>query len=266
MSVSLLLEHVHGDPCPVVHAAVMSNRQRPGVRPCLRRWRGPPRRSARSPVRAPPTALRDGPVPPRRRPAKVRTARPVHAARAARPVLVACALRTGADGSPATVGVPALHARGDSGKALVDGVVPREEADAGEGAGRRVRPVPGFRAPGSPGTGFTAEDDLPYDVPAPLERRAPPPAGTRWTGPAGGGAPVHPVMTAVPARSPARPRIDAAPGHPDHWSWADPPTPHCRSRRTGRRGVAGEKLAGIQRHLLPIPLALMPLVPMWTIL
>lgn len=33
MSVPLLLEHVHGDPCPAVHGPVMSNRQRPGVRP-----------------------------------------------------------------------------------------------------------------------------------------------------------------------------------------------------------------------------------------
>src|SRR3954468_18690815 len=45
MSVPLLLEHVHGDPCPIVHAAVMSNRQRPGVRPRLR-WR--PRRCRQS--------------------------------------------------------------------------------------------------------------------------------------------------------------------------------------------------------------------------
>ncbi len=36
MSVPLLLEHVHGDPCPVGHAAVISNRQRPGVRPSCR--------------------------------------------------------------------------------------------------------------------------------------------------------------------------------------------------------------------------------------
>jgi hypothetical protein len=66
MSVPLLLEHVHGDPCPIVHAAVMSNRQRPGVRPRLR-WRPQRcRQSGRTPGHAPRRSVR-----PARHPARV---------------------------------------------------------------------------------------------------------------------------------------------------------------------------------------------------
>lgn len=170
MSVPLLLEHVHGDPCPIVHAAVMSNRQRPGVRPRLR-WRPRPcptertnpgprpadRRARRR--RSDGAAPRGGPYGP---PDTRRVRR--------RPPPAACALRTGV-GVPDTTGsARALHA----GRA--------REISWSAGWFRGTRGVGG---PGHPGgdrlrihtfrSGPRGEEPAVRRPARPLKRRAPPP-------------------------------------------------------------------------------------------
>ncbi len=220
MSVPLLLEHVHGDPCPIVHAAVMSNRQRPGVRPRLR-WR--PRRCRQS-GRIPGHTC-GGPCGPTR-----------HAARVPQgPSIRHVPLRTGV-GVPDTGGRRASPShREGAGSHLVGGVVPRDTRSGRTWAsGRGPAPDHTFRS-GPRG----AEPAVRRPV-RPLKRSArPPPA------PGGGSRP----------RAAAGPLSRLAPGHRGHGAWADLPTPRCRPRRTRRRGGAVGKLAGIRRYLPARPLA-----------
>jgi len=123
MSVPLLLEHVHGDPCPVVHAAVMSNRERPGVRPWF--WGTGP--GARRPLHHPSSALR-GTV---RRGRTAVAAGPARSGRAAGPPGRHVPRETRAGAGPP-------RGRRDTGKALVEEVVPVAAGADLRGGGTRT--------------------------------------------------------------------------------------------------------------------------------
>jgi len=239
MSVSLLLEHVHGDPCPVVHAPVMSNRQRPGVRPRLR-WRPRPcPRSGRSPDGGPRTPACDGAIAGGQHPATVRTGLPPCGACAAGPLRVACArpARVRMPDPPGGAGV--LRVREGAGKCLVGGVAPGA-GRSGRPVAARWGPVPDAHGPGRPvrsrACGTTAH--------APLQRRAPPPPGPDERGPANGGEPVRVSPRAASGSAvPQGPLTHLDPGRRDRPAWADLPTPRCRPRRIRRRAGAAGKLA-----------------------
>lgn len=147
-------------------------------------------------------------------------ARPERGARAAGPVRVARAGRTGA-GGPGLAGRPrAVRVRHGVGKALVDELVP-------------------VGGPGAGGVGIQAEGLLYDSAGVPLKGIHPRNRHLPVASPASGGEGVRLLpQDGRQSGRPARLRAYATGCRPDRRRWAHLPIPLCRPRRTRRTGVA----------------------------